>query len=354
MRWLSCAYPSTSIDATRRRLNTLSNSNSTSTDAGTALDPQIMLFQKRLNAGYAAHPALDSVPLAEARRIAEVVREPFARGGPVMMHTLERQLVIDGRALRLRIYRPTAAAALPALIYLHGGGWRLFSIDTHDRVMREYAARAGIVVVGVDYALAPEAPYPAALQQVVAVLDWLQLQAESLGLDPSRLAMGGDSAGANLALSAAMRWRDSVHAASLSALVLNYGAFGCATDTDSHRRYTGPDYLLTSAEMRGFWHDYLAGADALDPFAQPLVAERQHLQGLPPTWLAVAECDVLRDDSIAMADRLRAASVDTRITIYPGTTHSFLEAMDFAAVSQRALDETAAWLRQQLDARSPR
>jgi len=321
--------------------------NTADNTADDELDPEIRRFRQLLAAGYAAHPDLATVTKAEARRIAEAVRAPLAAGGPVMAHT--QDAVVPGAVpVRVRIHRPGTDAALPALVYLHGGGWTLFSIDTHDRLMREYAHRAGVAVVGVDYALAPEAPYPVALRQVAAVVGWLR-GGQAPGIDGMRLALGGDSAGGNLALAAAMHLRDRAPA-HLRALVLNYGAYSRSTESASHRRYSGPEYLLNSAEMLGFWRDYLgdSGVHDDDPLAQPLLAPIDRLRLLPPVWLAVAQCDVLHDDSIAMAERLRAAGVSTSCVVYPGTTHGFVEAASLAAVSRRALDETAAWLRQHL------
>jgi acetyl esterase len=313
------------------------------------LDPEIRRFQQWLSAGYAAHADLASVTKAEARRIAEAVRAPLAAGGPTMAAT-DEATVPGAVPVRVRIHRPSAETALPALVYLHGGGWTFFSIATHDRLMREYAQRAGVAVVGVDYALAPEARYPVALRQVASVVAWLR-GGGAPGIDGTRLALGGDSAGANLALAAALHHRHDARATRLRALVLNYGAYRRSIDSPSHRLYSGPEYLLNSTEMLGFWRDYLGDDDAGaadDPLAQPLCASIDNLRGLPPAYLAVAQCDVLHDDSIAMAERLRAAGVPTTCIVYPGTTHGFVEAMSLAAVSRRALDETAAWLRDQL------
>jgi acetyl esterase len=332
------------------------------------LDPEIEAFRRELAAGWARFPNLDDVSLAEGRRIAEAVRAPFARGGPPMASTTQHTVMADGLDVRVRLHVPQAVAdaggAAAAMIYVHGGGWRLFSIDSHDRLMREYAERARVVVVGVDYALSPEAPYPRALRQVVDVFRWLQANATELvsgiapgpgsplAIDAGRIAIGGDSAGANLALAAAMMLRQASHTPPPCALVLNYGTFFHDVDSPSHRLYGGPAYSLTSDEMLGFWRDYLGDSATrpavVDPLAEPLRASLDDLAGLPPCYLAIAQCDVLRDDSIAMAARLAAAGVAVHSVVYEGATHSFLEAMETAAVSRRALDETAAWLRVQL------
>lgn len=312
---------------------------------GDDLAPDILQFQQRLAAAYAQHPPLASVDLPEARRIVERVRAPLTAGGPAMARTEEHCIVMPQQVtpLRLRIHRPTLDTDLPALIYLHGGGWVFFSLDTHDRLMREYAARSGRVVIGVDYALAPEARFPVALQQCTAAARWVAAQAEALGLQPGRIAIGGDSVGANLALATALELREAADAP-LEALLLNYGVYSDDDASDSFQRYDGPRYVLGRDEMRGFWQHYLrSDADRQDPRAQPLRAE---LHGLPPCCLVVAECDVLRDSSLALAQRLHAAGVPLSLNRYAGASHSFLEAMSFSALSKRALDDSCAWLRQ--------
>ena len=318
-----------------------------------ALAPEMRAFARRLAAAYAQHPPLSALAPAEARRVCESVRAPFARGGPAMARRVERVVVAAGLHTRVRVHLPARSdAALPAVVYLHGGGWHYFSIDTHDRLMRELAARAGVAVVGVDYALAPEARYPLALQQVLGVFEWLQAEGSALGLDGRRLALAGDSAGANLALAAAMKLRAAGHAPAPRALLLNYGTFCRETSSDSYRLFDGDAGTLTSAEMRLFWRGYLSPARAEgpggDPFAEPLRAPVRALCGLPPAFLAIAHCDVLRDDGVAMAERLMAAGVDTVPVVYEGAPHSFLEAMETSAIARRGLDDGAAWLRARL------
>lgn len=315
------------------------------------LDPDIRLFQRRLAAAYAGHPPLDSVDLARAREIVEAVRAPLARGGPVMAACQDLELAVPGQpAVRLRVHRPVAAANQPALVYLHGGGWVYFSLETHDRLMREYAARAGRVVIGIDYARAPEARFPVALEQTVAVLRWLRSNAGAVGADPTRIAAAGDSVGANLALAAATVLRDAGETGTLQGLLLNYGVYSDDDSGESFARFDGPDYTLGRDEMRGFWQGYLRSeADRADPRAQPL---RGRLDGLPPCLLVVADNDVLRDGNLQLAAQLAAAGSRATLQRYAGATHSFLEAMSFAALSQRALDDSAAWLRA-LDGAAP-
>ena len=154
------------------------------------LDPSIREFQKRVAADDERHSATGVDGIAERRRVAELVRAPWTEGGPQMAETLER--TVGARHVPIRIHRPTADRDLPILIYIHGGGWMIFSLDTHDRLMREYAARAGITVVGVDYSLAPEFKFPVPVQEIVDVVHWLRSEGAGQGLNTSRIAIGGD------------------------------------------------------------------------------------------------------------------------------------------------------------------
>ena len=310
------------------------------------LDPEIRRFIQSVQAGWAQHPSLASVDLPQARAIAEKVRAPLTAGGPAMAQVSDIGVPHGDGVVRVRLYTPDAAApAGPVLIYLHGGGWTLFSITTHDRLMREYAQRTGFRVIGVDYSLSPEALFPRALDETVSVIRWLRDDGAGIGVDGDRIAISGDSAGANLALSAAIDLRDAGQGDAVKALLLNYGAYDERCDYPSHRRYDGPAYMLGSDEMRTFWHNYLGGDIAACARAAPI---RARLDALPPAFLCIAECDVLYDENLAMGRLLEDAGVTIRQEIYPGASHSFLEAMATAAVADRALNDEAAWLKQLL------
>jgi acetyl esterase len=233
------------------------------------------------------------------------------------------------------------------LVYLHGGGWTLFSLDTHDRVMREYAARSGATVVGVDYALSPEAKFPKALEQTVGTVAWLSAGGGSeIGADGARIAIGGDSAGGNLAVATALKLRDAGKGSVLRALLLSYAAVDPECSPQAIAQYGGPAFMLEGEEMRRFWANYLASAEvAKNPYACPARAE---LRGLPPAFLTIAQCDLLAEQNLAFAAALRAAGVATEAVVYPGTTHSFLEAVAIARVADRALEEGSKWLQRTL------
>ena len=208
--------------------------------------------------------------------------------------------------------------------------------------MREYAARAGVIVVGVDYALAPEQRFPKALHQVIGVVRWLGGHAARLGLDPARIALGGDSAGGNLSICAALALRDAGEPRRVAALLLIYPAFDRECSPESMRRFGGPGAVLTAEEVDWFWNNYVGDLDVRDePLACPL---RARFEGLPPVCMTIPECDVLTEQSLEAAQRLRAAGVAVELTVYPGATHSFIEAMSVARVADRALSDGARWL----------
>lgn len=302
------------------------------------LDPEIRAFRDALFADYASHG--DPSDVVDRRAIGEAVRVRWVAGGPVMADTCDLRIA----GVRCRLHRPVASqSAQPAIVYLHGGGWVIFSLDTHDRVMRELAAASGCPVLGIDYSLSPEARFPVALDEVASVLSALLTEAVALGIDPRRIAAAGDSAGANLALSSAIRARDEGRP--LAALFLAYGAFDTER-RESHARYGGADYILTPDEMDAFWAEYLLPEDRDHPLARPLHAD---LAGLPPTFLCIPECDVLSDESRAMAAAMAAAGVDVQSKVYRGATHSFLEASSVAAIAREAIGDAGDWLAHVLD-----
>lgn len=301
------------------------------------VDADIRKFVDAIDAAYALYgTAGDATPVAR-RRTAERVRQPWREGGPIMAES--NDLDMDG--VRLRIHRPVADEKLPVMLYIHGGGWVIFSIDTHDRLMREYAARSGMAVIGIDYSLAPENKFPVALEECAAALDWIAANAEALNLDTRRVVIGGDSAGANLSVAACLLQRD--RGARLPAgMLLNYGAFS-PDHMPSYARYGDRRYSLECDEMDTFWDAYLGGdAHRADPLAVPLHAE---LGGLPPAFLAIAECDILADCNHTFANKLAEAGVSVEAVTYHGATHSFLEAVSIAPLASRALDDQAAWMK---------
>lgn len=314
-----------------------------------ALEPGVRRFVESVCSESARLTAGRTLDWAQKRPIAETTRQPWRSGGPVMAGTREESLRWAGGEFRVRLYRPVATDdALPALVYLHGGGWSIFSIDTHDRLMREYAHATGAVVVGVDYALSPEHRYPVALEQCVDTVRWLREHAGELRIDPSRLALGGDSAGANLALCTALALRDEGSSHGLRALLLNYGGFDTAISQEARATLGTADDMLSAEEMDAFWDNYLGDGpgNREDPLAVPMHAS---MHGLPPALLVLAERDLLAEQSERMAALLREQDNRVELHRYAGASHSFLEAMSVSALAQQAIMDSADWLRRQLE-----
>ncbi len=246
-----------------------------------------------------------------------------------------------GGDIGLRLYRPAAPDPLPALIFCHGGGWVLGDLDSHDHVCRALAQRADVAVVAVDYRRAPEHRFPAALDDVIAAVRWVAAHGPALGIDPDRLAIGGDSAGGNLAAAAALALRDS-GGPRLALQLLIYPAVDCTADNESLRT-NGEGYLLTRAALENFYDLYLpARAARSDPRASPQLAADH--RGLPRAFIQTAEFDPLRDEGARYADTLRAAGVAVDYRCYPGMVHGFMRmgakvdlALEALADASRAL-----------------
>ncbi|MET0290703.1 MAG: alpha/beta hydrolase [Pseudoxanthomonas sp.] len=310
-----------------------------------ALDPQIRTFIEAVVGEGRALAAGRMLDWPARREIAEATRARWRAGGPQMASTHD-VLIADG--LRVRVHRPhTAQRHSPVLVYLHGGGWCMFSLDTHDRLMREYAEGAGVVVVGVDYALAPEHPYPIALNQCVQALQWLRAQASALDIDPQRLALAGDSAGGNLSVTTALQLREHGVLQGVRALVLNYGAWDPQVSAQAAATLGTDEDMLSAAEMDAFWRAYL-GPDAgqsRDPLAAPIHAD---LRGLPPSLLLWGDRDVLAEQNRQMAQRLRAAGVRVETCEHAGAPHSFIEAMAVSTQARDAIAHGCGWLRRHL------
>lgn len=217
-----------------------------------------------------------------------------------------------------RLYRPAAGSDLPLLVYLHGGGWVCGSVQTHDEPCRHLANLSGCAVLSVDYRLAPEHKFPAPLDDCVAALRWAHGHAGEIGADPGRIALGGDSAGGNLAISAAM-----TAGVPLRFLLLAYPCtdlrLGSASVSENS---AGP--FLTESLMRWFVAHYLDGAaDPGDPLASPLLASDEQLAGLPPSLVLTAQYDVLRDEGEEFGHRLASLGVPATVVRFPGQYHGF-------------------------------
>lgn len=309
----------------------------------------------------AAHPHLDSIarisrqaglapadplrqPLDEARRHAWNYQMLWNTPLPAIDGVIETETTSPrGTPVRLRIHYPDQRRQdLGVLAYFHGGSFVLNGLDTHERLMRLLAERSGMAVVGIGYTLAPELRFPGQLDEALAALTWLRHTGGQFGLDASRLAIGGDSAGANLALSAMLALRDRGLPPPRLGLLF-YGMFSADLDTPSHRTFGGGGFGLTTERMDWFWSQYLADRAQRDnPAAAPLLAD---LAGLPPQLVIGAGLDCLLDDSVRLADRLSQAEVACTLSVYEEVPHSFMQMSAHLAPADAAIAEAAATLR---------
>jgi len=291
-------------------------------------------------------PRLWELPPAVARHGADTMfKTMFNSGGPAMAET--REIEVPGRRgpIRARLYVPVGAGARSAgLLYLHGGGWVIGSPDTHDRLTRELAAGIGARVVSLAYALAPEHPYPAGLDDCVDAARYVGARGAELGIDPGRLLIGGDSAGGNLSAATLLRLKAEPGAAFRGAIYI-YGAFAMDYRTPSIEAWGDRDLILSRNSMEWFRKQYLPGGPpsggiASDPFLSPL---RGDLAGLPPAILIVGTLDPLLSDSELFADGLRKAGVPAELHVYPDGLHGFAQffMLDMAADAVKTLSAFA-------------
>ncbi|SHK73850.1 acetyl esterase [Pseudonocardia thermophila] len=244
----------------------------------------------------------------------------------------------------VRVYRPDPGVqGAPAVLYLHGGGWVLCDLDSHDAICRRLARDTGAVVVSVDYRRAPESPFPAALDDACAALGWLHDEAPALGVARERIAIAGDSAGGNLAAGVTLRVRDAGGPV-VRCQVLVYPVTDCRFDTPSYLRFADGGGSLTLPKMRWYWDQYVPDGDRTNPYCSPLRAE---LAGLPPAFVAVAECDPLNSEGHAYAARLAASGVAVTTREYPAF-HGFLGLHDQLPEARQAHADIAAWIAAQL------
>ncbi len=302
------------------------------------LDPQA---QRVIDAMAALNlkPVEDSTP-DEAR---ESIRTRTAALGPFegVAAVADHRVPVAGGEITVRVYSPGSPGPHPALVYYHGGGWVIGDLYTHDGLCRSLTNAARCVVASVDYRLAPEFKYPVAVDDSYAALTWVVANAGRLGIDPRRVAVGGDSAGANLATVMTLQARDH-RGPALVHQVLIYPVTDHDLNTRSYiENATG--YVLTREGMRWFWDHYLAReAQGREPLASPLRAPS--LAGLPPALVITAEYDPLRDEGEAYAARLRDAGVPVTVTRYAGMFHGFIRMTRILDKARTALDEIASSL----------
>ena len=268
-------------------------------------------------------------------------RPPRLLVGPLPQGVSIENRVLTGRdgEVEVRVYRPAGAGARPGLVYFHGGGWVMGGLLACEHICMRIAADADVVVVSVVYRLAPDHPFPAGLHDCVDALRWVADNAQDLGIDPTRLAVGGDSAGGNLAAAAAL-----ADPPPLAGLVLVYPALDFTRSTPSARQYPGPG--ATAADLALAGPLYLGDGDPADPLCSPLLAD--DLSGFPPTLVITAEYDPLRDEGRLFAERLLDAGVPVRLTHYVQYLHGFFSTPRMHPGVEQAWAELTGWVHRAL------
>lgn len=285
------------------------------------IDPEMQPILAEIAGRMASLPGISEVSVEEMRKRAEADLAYWNEDPPTLPRIVDIEIPGPRGRLAARVYYPSLPdAPLAGLIYFHGGGWVIGSLDTEDRSLRQLAIESGVAIVSVAYGLAPDHKFPAPVEDCVAAAQWVADNAARLGMDPGRLAVGGASSGANLAVATALSLRNEGRDW-LRFMLLFYGVFSDNRDSASYARFGGGDFFLSREAMDCFLQHYLSKPEEVShPLVSPVRAE---LGGLPPAFLCVAGLDPLRDDSYELAWGLEAAGVAAELVEYPGVVHGF-------------------------------
>ena len=309
-----------------------------------ALDPQVKAILDQM--AEADGPKLSEMDAPSAREVFRQMSTAFDNSDVPVGGVEDRNIPGPGGDIPIRIYTPVAAGGSPlaALVYYHGGGWVVGDIESHDATCRTLSQTSGCKVISVDYRLAPEAKFPAAADDAYAALVWVEKNAMEIGVDPNRIAVGGDSAGGNLAAVASLMARD-INGPHIAFQLLIYPVTQIGIDSAS-RKELATGYFLETETMTWFEDQYVDPADADNPYASPLKADS--LSGLPPAYVITAGFDPLKDEGKAYADGLRAAGVDVQYVNYDGMIHGFIALTALVENAANAVAETGVALKKAL------
>lgn len=294
----------------------------------------------------AVHGLADAAPddLAAIRTLYNANRAFWNRNPPAMAESVDFTIPSAAAMVPVRLHRPTSAraTAAPVLIYLHGGGWIVGNLDTHDRIMKMLADLSGWAVLGVDYRLAPEAKFPGPQRDCAAAADWVLSEGTARGLDPARIALAGDSAGANMAMAVLLHMRRAGSLDAARAALLYYGSFGLR-DSASRRLWGGAEDGLSASDLAFFRQCLMSDpAELEDPEFDILAND---LSGLPPLFVLEVAMDPLADDSAALTTAVRAAGGRVRHRRVEGVLHGYLHMSAAVDKARFALEEGAAFLK---------
>ena len=306
-------------------------------------DPEMLAARQRLDAEAAKYPPVVArEPFDLSREVTEIIGQVFGSGGPTMALTEERWVMARGRRVYTKFHHPAPGEQRPLLIWFHGGGWVWSSVDSHDRLVRELATASGYAALNVDYSLSPEAKFPTALLECAEVVRCVAETAEEWDIDPRYIVVGGDSAGGNLAIGAAIALRDQGGPA-LAGMHLVYPVAEANFDTNSYREFA-EGHGLTRAGMMAYWDLYARDpADRLNPLAAPL---RDHLRALPPALVQLAELDVLNSEGGMLGSKLNLVGTRAAVITYPGMLHGFMRLTECVGQAREAVKHAAEWLKE--------
>jgi acetyl esterase len=303
------------------------------------IDPKVRAMLDRMASS--GTPPLDTLSPVQARKVFLNMRSTKGEPEPVG-EVMDRAVPGSFGDIPIRIYTPEVDGPYPALVYYHGGGWVIGNLDSHDGICRSLTNLAKCAVISVDYRLAPEHPFPAAVEDSYVAAQWIFEHAAELNIDPSRIAVGGDSAGGNLAAVVAFLAKERGTPKLIHQLLI-YPITSLSFDTVSYAK-NGEGYFLTRDLMVWFSEHYIKNPeDAENPLAAPFLIE--DLQGLPPALVITAEFDPLRDEGEAYATRLREADVSVIYTCYDGMIHGFVGTTGILDQGKKALRQAADCLK---------
>jgi acetyl esterase len=315
-------------------------------DATPWIDPELIAAGKLLREKGLVAPDRTVASIPEVRAATDRIGAFLGEGSVPLQRESDLSLPGPHGQVPCRLYLPDDAERPPLLVYAHGGGFMQGSIPSWDHFLRDLVRQSGVAALSVDYQLSPDVKFPVAFDETVAITKLMAREGAGLGIDPGRLALGGDSAGANLALAAALAMRDAGERA-LRFQLLIYGCFSTDCDSPSWQRF-GQGAGLNQANMRWIWETYLERPEQKEDWrAAPMLGD---LKGVAPAHLIVGSLDPLLDDSNNLAAKLKAAGAPHELTVYQGINHGFIRYGRLIGTARKAIAECAGALKAGLSA----
>ncbi|VAW20341.1 hypothetical protein MNBD_ALPHA11-628 [hydrothermal vent metagenome] len=313
-------------------------------DADAGLEPELLKFLYSVRE-YVSREVGSNPTVFSLRAASSAARLNWSRAAPAPPAVVTRDLQIGETAMAARLYTVSPSSDEPLLIYLHGGGWMMLGLDTHDRLMRAYAFESGCNILSLDYPLAPEVQFPSSLNASAVAVEYVLANSDQFANSSGKVVLGGDSSGANLVVSIFAQLNEKAQK-SVVGLLLNYGVFDSDLDRNSYKKFASLPYLLIRERMEFFWNTYCEeNAQRADSRAAPLRFERDVLALLPAVHMCIAAQDILVDENLLFEQKLLEARVDVSSHLYENAAHGFLEAVNCSPLADKAVAHTANWLK---------